>query len=146
MKQQATTNYELRTANCELPSQRDGSGCFPWARFWTALGMLVLFLSALILVLRWNPEPISDDEERAVLRMKNLTELNKANDERLTTYGWVDQAHSVIHIPIERAMELEMKDLNDPKWKPHAAYAIAPIDLVPVPAGMPAAPTLTKKE
>lgn len=115
------------------------SPCFPWARFWTALGMLVLFASALILVLRWNPEPLSDDEERAILRMKNLAELKQANEERLSSYGWVDQAHNVVHMPITQAMELEMKGLNDPKWKPHPADAIAPIDLVPVQAGMPAA-------
>ena len=125
----------METTCCSKKS----SCCFPWARFWTALGMLVLFLSALILVLRWNPEPISDDEERAVLRMKNLAELKKANEERLSTYGWIDQAHSIVHIPIAQAMDLVTKSLNDPKRKPHAAYAIAPADLVPVPAGMPAA-------
>ncbi|MFZ4115649.1 MAG: hypothetical protein ACOYK6_02860 [Chthoniobacterales bacterium] len=137
MQQPAEHKRQMTTENRQLPSQRGGSPGFPWSRFWTALGMLVLFLAALILVLRWNPEPMSDDEERALLRIKNLAELNKANEERLTTYGWVDQAHGVVHIPIERAMELEIKSLNDPKLKPHSVYPIAPIDLVPVPAGMP---------
>lgn len=112
------------------------SSCtFPWGRFWTALGMLLLFLSGLILVLHWNPEPMTDDEERAALRTKNLAELRQANEERLGSYGWVDQSHGIVHIPIERAMDLEVKNANDrkldPKSKPHAAYAIAPIDLVP---------------
>ena len=111
--------------------------CFSWSRFWTAMGMLVLFLCALIIVLRWNPEPLSDDAERALLRVKNLAELQKANEERLNSYGWMDQAHDILHLPIARAMELEMISLNDPKWKPHAVYAIAPIDLIPTPAGMP---------
>ncbi len=115
--------------------------CFPWSRFWTAMGMFVLFLCALILVLHWAPEPINDDVERGLLREKNLAELQKANEERLGTYGWVDQAHGVVHIPIVRAMELEIAGLNAPDWKPHAVYAIAPMDLVPVPAGMPATST-----
>lgn len=111
--------------------------CFPWSRFWTASGMLVLFASALILVLRWNPEPLDEDAERALLRVKNLAELRQSDEKMLTTYGWVDQAHGVVRLPIEKAMELEIKGLNDPQWKPHATYAIAPIDLVPKPAGMP---------
>lgn len=90
-----------------------------------------------MLLVLWNPEPPNDDAERAVLRMKNLAELHKADQERLNSYGWIDQAHGVTHIPIERAMELELTALNDSKWKPHATYAIAPIDLVPKPAGVP---------
>jgi len=111
--------------------------CFPWSRFWIALGMLVLFLCALIVLLRWNPEPLNDDAERALLRSKNLKELQQANKERLSSYGWVDHARGILHIPIIRAMELEIAGLNDPKWKPHAVYAIAPMDIVPKPAGMP---------
>ena len=129
---------KLQTANCELslPRNNSGNGCFPWSRFWTALGMFLLFLCALIVVLQWNPEPLSDDAERALLRSKNLTALQSANKERLESYGWVDQTHGVLHIPITRAMELEVVSLNDPKWKPHAVTAISPIDLVPKPAGV----------
>lgn len=127
----------LSTGSDEQSVLSDSSNVFPWARFWTALGMLVLFSSALILILHWNPEPMSDDEERALLRIKNLAELNKANEELLNTYGWIDDAQGILHIPIERAMELEMHSLNDPIYKPQAAYPIAPIDLVPIPAGMP---------
>ena len=129
----------LPTTNCQLQTdgQEEYLGLFPWSRFWAALGMLILFLCALIVVLRWSPEPSSDDADRALLRVKNLTELQKANEERLNSYGWVDQVHGILHLPIVRAMELEIIELNDPKRKPHAVYAIAPIDLIPVPAGMP---------
>ena len=129
--------------SCSHKSSR--SCCsFPWKRLWTTLGMLVLFLCGIIVVLRWNPEPLNDDAERALLRIKNLTELQKANEERLGSYGWVDQVHGILHMPLVRAMELEVAALNDVKAKPHATYAILPIDLVPKPAGMPvsaAAPT-----
>jgi len=99
--------------------------------------MFVLFLAAVFLLVLWNPKPLDEDAERAILRMKNLKELQEANEKRLNNYGWVDQAKGIVFIPISRAMELEISDLNDPKWKPHAAYPIAPIDLVPKPAGIP---------
>ena len=89
-------------------------------------------------MLRWNPEPIDEDAERALLRTKNLSDLQKANTELLGTYGWIEQSHGILHIPIARAMELEVTTLNT--IKPHIAYAIAPIDLVPSPAGVPATP------
>lgn len=99
--------------------------------------MFVLFLAAVIVLVLWSPRSLDEDAERAILRTKNLKELREANDKRLNNYGWVDQAKGIVFIPIARAMELEMVSLNDPKWKPHATYPIAPIDLVSKPAGMP---------
>jgi len=108
--------------------------------------MFVLFLAAVIVLVLWNPRPLDEDAERAILRTKNLKELQEANDKRLNNYGWVDQAKGIVFIPIARAMELEMVSLNDSKWKkPHATYPIAPIDLVPKPAGMPV-PAPTEKK
>ncbi|MCF7729167.1 MAG: hypothetical protein K9M81_02235 [Chthoniobacterales bacterium] len=144
MKQHTDHKLQDPLAEDESSSLRS-RGPFPWGRFWMAAGLLILFVAALILVIRWNPEPMTDDEERALLRVKNLAALNKANDELLNTYGWVDQNQGVLHIPLERAMELEINNLNTPARKPHAAYPIAPIDLVPVAAGMPTpAPTQKK--
>ena len=126
-------------------SHPSSSYCFPWSRLWTALGMFVLFLAAVIVLVLWNPQTLDEDAERAILRTKNLKELQEANDKRLNNYGWVDQAKGIVFIPIARAMELEMVSLNDSKWKPHTAYPIAPIDLVPKPAGMPG-PAPTEKK
>jgi hypothetical protein len=144
MKQHTDNNNEphltqgkVQGINNYLPSLYKKKDRFSWSLLWISLGMLVLFLSILVLILYWNPAPMTDDDERALLRVKNLTELNKSNKELLTTYGWVDQTQGVLHLPIERAMELEMKDLNNPSRRPHAAYPIAPIDLIPKPAGMP---------
>src|SRR3990167_1580397 len=105
------------------PKEMDLNARFPWSRFWTSMGMLLLFLCAVIVVLRWAPEPPNDDAERALFREKNLAELQKSNAERLGSYGWVDQAHGILHMPIARAMELETIALNAPEWRPHAVYA-----------------------
>jgi hypothetical protein len=47
------------------------------------------------------PEPRLQANERA-----DLAALRKAEDEKLTTYGWVDESAGVARIPIERAKAL----------------------------------------
>ncbi len=47
------------------------------------------------------PEPRLEEDERV-----ELQDLRGPNDEQLATYGWVDEKSGVVHIPIERAMEL----------------------------------------
>jgi hypothetical protein len=39
----------------------------------------------------------------------DLIELRAREDARLHTYGWVDKKAGVIHIPIERAMDLVLQ-------------------------------------
>lgn len=36
----------------------------------------------------------------------NLGDIRAAEDKEVKSYGWVDQAHGVVRIPIERAMDL----------------------------------------
>jgi hypothetical protein len=38
-----------------------------------------------------------------------LKELNLREDRTLSTYGWVDQKAGVVRIPIDQAMELQLK-------------------------------------
>jgi hypothetical protein len=47
------------------------------------------------------PEPRLEDKEFAKLR-----EFREGEEEKLYTYGWVDQSAGTVHIPIERAMQL----------------------------------------
>ena len=35
-----------------------------------------------------------------------LRELQKREETRLTTYGWIDRQSGIVHVPIERAMEI----------------------------------------
>lgn len=50
---------------------------------------------------RLPPEPRLEIDPRA-----SLARLRAAEDERLTSYGWVDKPAGVVRIPVERAMEL----------------------------------------
>ena len=130
-----------------FPSQDNShKTSFPWPSFWTALGILALFLCAVVLLVQWNPESPTEDALRAQERVKNLAQLRKENQETLSSYGWVDEAHDIAHIPIDEAMKLELPSLNEAKWQPHKAYPIANIDLVPHPAGTPqGTPSSTSK-
>jgi hypothetical protein len=38
--------------------------------------------------------------------LKDLEELHKAEDNLLTTYGWVDQRAGTVRIPIDRAIDI----------------------------------------
>ena len=40
----------------------------------------------------------------------DLLQFRAREDERLSTYGWVDRQAGVVHLPIERAMELVAKE------------------------------------
>src|ERR1700733_11579806 len=47
------------------------------------------------------PEPRLENDER-----NELTGFRLREEERLNSYGWVDQQAGTMHIPIERAMQL----------------------------------------
>ena len=43
---------------------------------------------------------------------KDLYLLKQGQGERLETFGWADKANGIVHIPIERAMELTREHLS----------------------------------
>jgi hypothetical protein len=47
------------------------------------------------------PEPRLETDERS-----EINEVRRREDEQLNSYGWIDQPAGVVHIPIERAMQL----------------------------------------
>ena len=54
------------------------------------------------------PQGTKTPEERAAL----LRDLRARETEAATTYGWVDQPKGIVRVPIERAMQLTIEDLN----------------------------------
>ena len=76
------------------------------------------------------PAP-DEDAARAAERAKAHQELEAENAKKLQNYAWVDKAKGTVQIPIERAMELAIVELNSKK--PTAAGPIA------TPAPSPAA-------
>ncbi|HUP58907.1 MAG TPA: hypothetical protein VNA69_00660 [Thermoanaerobaculia bacterium] len=52
-----------------------------------------------------QPFPQKGVAPQASTPVTDLDEMRRREHERLTTYGWVDKQHGVVHIPIEVAKE-----------------------------------------
>jgi hypothetical protein len=95
--------------------------------------VLVLLFGGLIALVAWQRQGIlSYDEQRRELRLKNLADLNTENQKILTQYHWVDKSKGIVGIPIDRAMQLVLSDLQ--ASRPHPAGPINP----PAPTSSPA--------
>ena len=105
---------------------------------WLALAggflLLLLFVIAVRLLTGLAPAP-DENAARAAERTKAHQELEAENAKKLQNYAWVDKAKGSLQIPIERAMELAIVELNSKK--PTAAGPIA--TPAPSPAASPAA-------
>ena len=96
--------------------------------------LLLLFVIAVRLLTGLAPAP-QENAARAAERTKAHQELEAENAKKLQNYAWVDKAKGTLQIPIERAMELAIVELNSKK--PTAAGPIA--TPAPSPAASPAA-------
>src|SRR5580692_2396016 len=98
----------------------------------TGLVMVLLFGGfALFLVSQGQSIP-NVEEVHAQTRLKNLADLNSGNQKILTQYRWVDKSKGVVGIPIDRAMELVLVELQS--IKPHSAGPVT----APTPPPQPA--------
>ena len=52
-----------------------------------------------------QPFPKEGVHPTANTPVTDLDEMNRAQKERLSTYGWVDKQHGIVHIPIEVAKQ-----------------------------------------
>ena len=59
-----------------------------------------------------QPPPLGED--RVALRKKALADLRAAEASELENYGWVDQAKGVVRLPIAEAMQLALRDWQNP--------------------------------
>ena len=94
--------------------------------------VLVLLIGGLIALVTWQRQGTPTyDQQRRELRLKNLVELNAENQKVLTQYHWVDKNKGIVGLPIERAMQLVLSDLQ--ASRPHPAGPIN--NPAPAPAG-----------
>jgi len=108
----------------------------------TGLVMILLF-GGLALFLIAQGQSIPDTEQvRAEERLKNLADLNAANQKVLTQYHWVDKSKRIVGIPIDRAMDLVLTELQSNK--PHPAGPVNP-PTAPQPQASPAASPVAAK-
>jgi hypothetical protein len=103
----------------------------------TGLIMVLLFCGFAIFLVSQGQSIPNVEEVSEQVRLKNLADLNSENQKVLTQYHWVDKAKGVVGIPIDRAMDLVLVQLQS--IKPHPA---GPVNPPPAqqPQGTPAAP------
>lgn len=86
------------------------------------------------------------ENDRAQARAEKLKTAREAWTKTADSYGWVDEKKGVAHIPVARAMELEMTDLQNTKPAPAGPIATPEPAAVPVSAtgaAQPTSPTAT---
>ena len=78
-----------------------------------AIGGFVIFVVILLVVyLPKQPAPLGDGIKTSEQRKTALAEL-RANEAKVATgYAWVDQSKGVVQLPIDRAIELTLSDLE----------------------------------
>ena len=119
---------------------------------WLGVVLLFLFFGIFVFVLvAATPHGNNYEQKRAEARKKKLNEARNAATRELNSYGWVDKGKGVARIPIDRAMQLTLRDLASKKPEPAnpiatPAEAAAPAASPPAPAVSPvASPNATPK-
>src|SRR5204862_272784 len=108
-------------------------------RAWLGIVLLFLFFGIFVLVLMAaTPHGDNYEAKRARAREEKSKTTRDAATKELSSYAWVDKAKGVARIPIDRAMQLTMRDLASKK--PTAANPIETPASTPPPAASPAPP------
>lgn len=95
----------------------------PRLSFFSALVIAVAFAIFIVIyaLVRQDPVPArsyaggAEDEQwknTPAGRSAKLAELHEKEAAAATTYGWVDQAAGKVRLPIDRAMELTIAEMN----------------------------------
>src|SRR6266513_5366579 len=104
---------------------------------WLGVVLLFLFFGIFVFVLvAATPHGNNYEQKRAEARKKKLNDARNAAAQELNSYAWVDKGKGVARIPIDRAMQLTLRDLASKK--PAPANAIEAPAQTPAPAASPA--------
>ena len=76
------------------------------------LGVMLLF--ALIIAIAYIPNrPTPANEDIVKERKARLAEVNSKQKALISRYAWVDKNEKIVRLPIERAMQLTVRDLQN---------------------------------
>ena len=108
----------------------------------TGLVMILLFGGFALFLLSLGQSIPDVDQVAAETRLKNLADLNAQNQKILTHYHWIDKSKGVVGIPVDRAMDLVLSELQSNK--PHPAGPVNP-PAAPQPQASPPSSPAAKK-
>ena len=92
-------------------------GVFDGARLTAyAIGVLGTFLlvALLVLAMRHYTRPAPVGANRVEERYKFLQDLRAADAKALTEYDWTDKEKGIVRLPVQRAMELTLREWQNP--------------------------------
>jgi hypothetical protein len=88
-------------------------------RAWLGIVLLFLFFGIFVLVLiAATPHGNNYEAKRAEAREKKLNDARNTATQELNAYAWVDKGKGIARIPIDRAMELTLRELASKKPAP----------------------------
>jgi len=77
--------------------------------------ILVFAVVVLLMVVFYQVQAEQDYEKYVSRPPSQLTNIASRQKEKLVSYGWIDEEKQVVHIPIDRAMEIVLEELADDK-------------------------------
>ena len=81
-----------------------------------AIGILgsLLIVAALVWAMQRYTQPPPLGQDRVAVRKRALADLRAAEATELENYGWLDQPKGVVRLPIAEAMQLSLRDWQNP--------------------------------
>ncbi len=108
-----------------------------------AVALFVFFGAIVAITFGTMQRGSSYEDERAKARSEKLKTAEEEWNKTSSSYGWVDKEKGIARIPIRRAMELELANLQSKKPEPAGPIATpAPVESAATPSGQsqPAGP------
>lgn len=81
-----------------------------------AIGFIlaILLFAAFAVGVKFTVHVPAIDASRATDRSKALAEMRVAEEKSLNTFGWADQSHGIVRLPIETAMQQAAQAWQNP--------------------------------
>lgn len=73
-----------------------------------------LIVALAVLALKHSERPAAVDADRAAQRAKALAEIRAAETQALNQPGWVDQNRGIVRLPVSVAMEITVREWQNP--------------------------------
>jgi hypothetical protein len=87
-----------------------------WVTFAAVIGGFLIFVLILtVAYLPKRPAPIAEGAKTPEQRAQILRELRAKEQRIATSYAWIDQGAGTVQLPVERAVELTIQELNTKK-------------------------------
>ncbi len=75
-------------------------------------GFLIFVVILLVVYLPRQPAPLGDGIKTPEERKTALAELRAHEAKVATGYGWIDQSKGIVQLPLDRAVELTLRDIE----------------------------------